>query len=149
MFDRLELAPVILDSVTANASGVREEELKLQDNGFYNEIPNPCFFDPSMSNINDSPTNFSPDGNYNHHKAVRALIEEYTHNPSSHESIQMLANEISWEFCSYPRLRTRRDRHSLRSLTKWILSGYVFPLPSAERGETSIIKTMANFYVCV
>src|SRR5699024_10953461 len=118
IYDRIKLAPAVLKSVTAYLLGVREEELKLQDNGLYDDIPNPCFFDPGSSNINDFPTSFSPGGIYNHYKAVHALIEEYTHNLSGRMSSQTLANEMSWEFGSYTRLGTRRDRHSLRSLTK-------------------------------
>ncbi|ODM17622.1 hypothetical protein SI65_07297 [Aspergillus cristatus] len=119
MFYRFELAPVVL--ITVNLLGVREEELKLQDNGLYDEIPSPCF--NPIPNIDKYPTNFTPGGVYNHPKAIHTLVEEYRHNPSGRMSSQMLANEMSWGFGSYLRLGTRRDRHNLRSLTKWIPSG--------------------------
>jgi len=88
MFDRFELAPVALELVTANFLGVREEELKLQDNEIYDEIPSPCF--NPIPNIDKYHTNFSHDGVYNHPKAVHTRIEEYTYNLSGRMSSQYL-----------------------------------------------------------
>lgn len=93
-FDLLKLAPVILYSATAKALGIREE-LKLQVNGIYDEMLKPCFFGPGMSNINGFPTYVLPSEIYNNYKSFRALIEEYTHKPSSHKIVQMLAKEMS------------------------------------------------------
>ena len=110
-----------LSSTVNNTLSIKCKNLKLRDNGFYDDKPKPCFFDLESVDVHRYPTSFdSEDDCYDHQQGVYSMIGSYTEDPSGgRQSAYMLCYEMVWAFDTYPRKGTEDDEDYLRSLTPW------------------------------
>lgn len=115
-YDKIEHFPsAFLGPETYKDLSIRCEELKLQDNGLYEVIPSPCFFDPRVPDVHQYPCSFeNGDRNYRHQQNLYKLIQEYATDPiQARQSACMLCYEMDWAFETYPREKIDHNQGSL------------------------------------
>ena len=90
---------------------IKCKNLKLKDNGFYDDKQKPCFVDLESIDVHWYPTSFDAEGDcYNHQQGVYTMIGNHTEDPSgARQSAYMLCDEMFWAFYTYLRKGTRRD----------------------------------------
>ena len=123
IYNSIECFPsAFLDTEIQKSLSIKCEELKLTENGLYNNPKSePCFFKHAIP-IKDYPPSFKPGDAYsNHQQSVHAEIREYEGNPrKSRQAAYTLVYEIIRAFSAYQRTGPERIDNDLSALTDWL-----------------------------
>lgn len=107
-----------LSSAELPGLSIQCEELKLNDDGTYQDTPDPCHFDP---NVEVYPRDFRDDESSRRDFEVSARVMK---SMREDQKPLNLCYDLDSEF-KYPRLNPQGERHKLSSVAHWRRSGYV------------------------